>query len=154
MEQKVDQIKENNEFQLGSTFLGKNGLLDVTPLKTNKVTCLYFSASYCPPCQAFTPLLIDFYNEINMEDKVLEIILIPFDITEEEFKTYYKQMPWLAIPLGDERIKKFTSYFKIKAIPKLIILKPNGEAAATNGRMDVIQEGEDAFNKWKSFMEQ
>ncbi len=47
-------------------------------------------------------------------------------------------MPWLAIPLGDERIKKFTAHFKIKAIPKLIVLKPNGEVASSNGRMEVI----------------
>lgn len=73
-----------------------------------------------------------------MEDKVLEIILIPFDQTEEEFKAYYKPMPWLAISLGDERIKKFTAHFKVKAIPKLIVLKPNGEVASSNGRMEVI----------------
>ena len=62
-------------------------------------------------------------------------------------------MPWLAIPLVDERIKKFTSHFKIKAIPKLIVLKPNGEVASSNGRMEVIQENEDAFNKWKAIIE-
>lgn len=115
--------RELKEFSLGQTFLGKNGLLDVSPLKTNKVTCLYFSASFSPPCQAFSPLLIDFYNEVNAEDKVLEIILIPFDRTEEDFKNYYKPMPWLAIPLADDRIAKFTAHFKITKIPKLIALK-------------------------------
>ncbi|KAL4441967.1 hypothetical protein ABPG74_003718 [Tetrahymena malaccensis] len=150
----MDSKKEVKEFSLGQTFLGKNGLLDVSPLKTNKVTCLYFSASYCPPCQAFTPLLIDFYNEVNAEDKVLEIILIPFDQTEEEFKTYYKPMPWLAIQLGDERIAKFTSHFKVTKIPKLIVLKQNGEVASGSGRIEVMNDGEDAFHKWRQLVEQ
>ncbi len=76
-------------------------MLDINPLKTNKITCVYFSASWCPPCLAFTPLLIDFYNEVNSEDKALEIILVPLDRTNEEFELYYKPMPWLTIPFGD-----------------------------------------------------
>lgn len=108
---------------MGSTFRGENGLLDIQPLKTNKVTCLYFGAYYSPPCQAFTPLLIDFYKEINSEDKQLEIIFVSFDESEDDFKIYFKAMPWLSIPYSDPRIQYFKQYFKIATIPKLIILK-------------------------------
>jgi len=38
------------------------------------VVCLFFSAGWCAPCQTFLPILIDFYNEINLENKILEII--------------------------------------------------------------------------------
>ncbi|MFN9909829.1 MAG: thioredoxin-like domain-containing protein [bacterium] len=36
--------------------------------------CLFFSAGWCPPCQTFLPKLVEFYNEINLETKILEII--------------------------------------------------------------------------------
>jgi nucleoredoxin len=86
---------------------------------------------------------------VNSEDKVLEIILIPFDKSEEDFKNYYKPMPWLAIALGDDRIAKFIQYFKINKIPKLIVLKSNGEVISSGGRMEVISDGEEAFTKWR-----
>lgn len=83
----------------------------------------------------------------------MEVIFVPFDKNEEEFKNYYKPMPWLALPLGNDRIQKFIDHFKIKAIPKLIVLKRNGEIASSNGRMEVITEGEEAFQKWKNLVE-
>lgn len=33
-----------------------------TVLGTKKVICFYFSAHWCPPCRAFTPVLKDFYE--------------------------------------------------------------------------------------------
>jgi nucleoredoxin len=48
--------------------------------------------------------LIDFYNDVNADKKEMEVIFVPFDKNEEEFKNYYKPMPWLALPLGNDRI--------------------------------------------------
>jgi nucleoredoxin len=31
-------------------------------LSSKKVVLFYFSAHWCPPCRAFTPLLKDFYD--------------------------------------------------------------------------------------------
>ncbi len=31
-------------------------------LKDKKVVVIYFSAHWCPPCRAFTPILKDFYE--------------------------------------------------------------------------------------------
>ena len=38
-------------------------------LKNIPVIAYYFSASWCEHSQAFTKLLIDFYNEVNKEKK-------------------------------------------------------------------------------------
>ena len=43
------------------------------------------------PCQAFSPLLIDFYNQTSKDGK-LEIVYISSDRTVPDFEGYYKKM--------------------------------------------------------------
>lgn len=136
------------EGEIGLKFLYKNELIETSVLKTNKIVGLYFSASWSPYCQAFTPILIDFYNDINAEEKQLEIILIPRDQKKEEFEDYYSKMPWLSIPFDDPRIASFIDKFGVKGFPNLIILKKNGEIATKNGKSDVINDDKLAFEKW------
>lgn len=136
------------ESDLGTKFLYKNELIEVSPFKTNKVVCLYFTASWCPPCQGFCPLLVDFYNDINATEKQLEIILVSRDQVKEDFEEYFTQMPWLAIPWNDDRIVNLAEKYNIKGIPILMVLKKNGEVATKTGKMDVTNEGNYAYEKW------
>ena len=71
------------------------------------MTCLYFAGSFSPPCNGFLPKLIDFYNELNTEEKLLEIIYVPYDKTEDDYKNQIKSMPWVSLPFKDERIAKY-----------------------------------------------
>ena len=57
------------ESVIGKTFYSRDGMTDDTSVKNSKVVCLYFSASWCPPCKAFTPMLEEFYNEVNSDSK-------------------------------------------------------------------------------------
>jgi len=137
---------------LGNKFLFKTDIIETSPFKTHKVVCLYFTASWCPPCQGFCPLLIDFYNDINSTEKQLEIILVSRDQNKDDFEEYYAQMPWLAIPFGDERIPNLAEKYGIKGIPILLVLKKNGDVATKTGKMDVTNEGNYAFEKWLGMM--
>jgi len=112
---------------------------------------LYFSASWCPPCQRFTPLLIEFYNTTkklsssNANATEFEIIYVSSDRTNEEFEEYYGKMPWLAIPNGTENIgaikAKLSETLGITGIPALAILDgTTGEfIAGGTARDDVIR---------------
>lgn len=70
----------------------------IEEIKAAKFVAILFSANWCPPCKNFLTVLKDFYNEVNAEQKNCEILYVPMDQTEEDFKEHYSQMPWLSIP--------------------------------------------------------
>ena len=86
-------------------------------INEKKLLLLYFSGSFCPISRAFTPRLKDFYDEVNFENKMIEIIYVPFDKTEEEFNQYFRNMPWVAVPHGDKRVQEYAKNYQVKAIP-------------------------------------
>ena len=49
---------------------------------------------------------------------------------------YFAEMPWLAIPYQDPRIKKLEEDIKLVGIPSLAILK-NGEFFLKDGSKDI-----------------
>lgn len=140
------------EDSLGTKFLYKSETIEANPLKENPVVCLYFSAKWCAPCVVFTQTLIDFYNEINMEEKLLEIIYVTKDKNKEDFEEFFKEMPWLAFSFGDPKIKKLTDAHDVKGIPMLLVLKKNGEIASSNGKKDITEDGYEAFQKWQNLI--
>lgn len=136
------------EAEIGIKFLRKSEIIENSILKTNKIVALYFSASWSPHCQAFTTILIDFYSEINLQEKQFEIVLVTRDQNKEDFENYFSKMPWLAIPFEDSRIRFLIEKFNIKGFPILIILKKNGEIATKYGKSDIINDERNAFQKW------
>ncbi len=43
-------VERTLENLLGNKFLNRGETMDFHPLKTYDVVCLFFSASWCPPC--------------------------------------------------------------------------------------------------------
>lgn len=140
---------------LGSSLLQKADGTKVDTkkaLKDKKLVGLYFSASWCPPCKAFSPLLIDFYNKVSKE---VEIVYVSSDQSTEEFENYYKKMPWLAIPTDKESTQLkhgLAKVFGIQGIPTLIILDAQtGRFVTADARSDVQSnkgDPKEVVNKW------
>jgi thiol-disulfide isomerase/thioredoxin len=86
------------DLELISKVEPKNPTLNSVLVQSPKLIGIYYSMHNCPPCQAFTPLLADLYEETNQDEKNLEIVIFSGDKTEEEFNTYFADMPWLALP--------------------------------------------------------
>lgn len=130
----VDE-NSNDIFDIAS-LLGATLLKDVkgpavptakNALKSNKsgMVALYFSASWCPPCQRFTPVFIDFYNAAKEAKCGFEVVFVSSDRGTEEFEQYYGKMPWLSIPpiKGSADIKnKLAQTLAVAAIPAIAVL--------------------------------
>ena len=66
---------------------------------------LYFSAHWCPPCKGFTPKLADAYQELIGLGKSFEIVFLSSDKSEDAFKEYFNEMPWVALPFTKRDLK-------------------------------------------------
>uniref|UniRef100_A0AAZ3PQT5 Thioredoxin domain-containing protein n=1 Tax=Oncorhynchus tshawytscha TaxID=74940 RepID=A0AAZ3PQT5_ONCTS len=123
------------EVFVGKTLLNKEGdLIDPEETLRNKVVGIYFSAGWCPPCRDFTPSLCDFYTELSSDDMV----------------EYYHDMhgDWLALPWTDQYKHDLKNRYKITAVPKLVIVKENGDVITDKGRKQIRDQGLACFRSW------
>ena len=91
-----------------------------------KVICVYFSMHNCPPCREFTPVFAELYKETNESERLIEVVFVSGDKTQEEYDKYYDEMPWLALPFRDARLASLAKRFEVKGVPRLVVLKPDG----------------------------
>ena len=82
----------------------------------------YFSMHNCPPCREFTPLLVELYNETNQNEKVMEVVFFSGDQDQNLYNEYFSEMPWLALPFKDARMKPAAKNFKVRGLPRLVVL--------------------------------
>jgi nucleoredoxin len=102
--------------------------------KPAKYYVFYYTASWCGPCQQFTPSLVEFYEK-NKNDN-FELVLITSDSDEDGMESYAvsKKMPWPQLKLkkaGDFK-KKFNH--GVKGIPAVIVCDLEGKIVTANGR--------------------
>jgi nucleoredoxin len=91
----------------------------------------YFSASWCPPCKAFTPKLVDFYNKTRGKHENFELVYVSSDSNEEAQGKYmidYK-MPWPAVDYDDVKDKMVRKYAG-SGIPCLVVVDRDGNVLA------------------------
>lgn len=89
---------------------------------SGKLLMIYLSMHDCPGCRDFTPLLVDLYETMNEDEKTFEVVFMSGDKQLEVFKSYYAEMPWPAIPFKDSRLKRVVKHFKIRGLPRLIVM--------------------------------
>ena len=97
---------------------------------------LYFSADWCAPCQAFTPLLKHLYSckhahctETNRNIPPFEVVLVSRCRDTRASKHYFSTMPWavmLHAKAMGARGLALRDKFAITTIPALVLLDGEG----------------------------
>ncbi|KAL9666267.1 hypothetical protein QQ045_000593 [Rhodiola kirilowii] len=125
--------------------IGKGGVKVPVSDLVGKTILLSFSAHWCPPCRAFLPTLIEAYTKIKAKNEAIEVIFISSDRDQSSFDDYFAQMPWLALPFGDERKAFLSRKFKVSGIPMLVAIGPTGKTITTEARDLIMLHGADAY---------
>jgi thiol-disulfide isomerase/thioredoxin len=113
-----------------------------------KIVALYFSAHWCPPCRQFTPKLVEFRDK-NAEH--FEVVFISSDRTKADKAKYMTdaKMKWPSVDFGVPSVKALKTKYKVSGIPQLVVLGPNGDTIAEDGRMQVSTAPDTCLAAWQ-----
>jgi nucleoredoxin len=142
---------------LGKKFLN-NKQEEVTAessILKSKIIGLYFTSSWCPPCDIFSSELLSLYNEVNLKEKNFEVIQISNERNEIEFREFISKDPWLFVNFEDPFMYSLITEYKINFLPVLIIVNKEKIILSSTGRKDLSQLKSKAFDEWyRLFKEQ
>lgn len=103
-------------------------------VKPTKYYLFYYTASWCGPCQKFTPSLVEFYNAKKPGNSEFEIILVTSDSDEDSMEKYAveKNMTWPQLKLS--KVERFKKEFKHPGggIPNLVLTDTEGKLLKTS----------------------
>jgi thiol-disulfide isomerase/thioredoxin len=116
-----------------------------------KLLAVYYSMHTCPPCREFTPLLAALYEEINEDEKQLEVVFFSGDKTDEQFEEYFAEMPWLALPRSQQKLMRDNAkeHFKVSGVPTLAMIRvSDGEILSKQCYQKLKDEGPMALEEF------
>ena len=102
---------------------------DDAALAGTKYFAVYFSASWCAPCRAFTPDLVTWYNENKPKHPEFELIFVSHDNDEASMEAYMAEdkMPWPALKYSKVARAKEIKALCGPGIPCLVFLDADGK---------------------------
>ncbi|KAG6610017.1 Nucleoredoxin [Phytophthora cinnamomi] len=143
---------------LGSTLVSRRGEASTREVLAHKsVVGLYFTASTCHPCRAFTPVLatvyrnmtLNAYKSLAMKDQ-LEVVLLSVDRSSVAFHDALLQTPFLAVPFQKrEVVQDLWKRYDVKTIPTLIFVDANGDVVEREGRRFIENNYTDLRKIWE-----
>ncbi|CAF1279454.1 unnamed protein product [Adineta ricciae] len=117
-----------------------------------KIFGLYFGASWCQPCRAFSSFLSEIYDEFHKE-KRFQIIYVSADADEQSYNQYCQTMPWLAVDFRDHKLRDdLAMKYSVTDVPKLVLIDGDtGKTLCTNAKEQILYLDTEGVNfPWKS----
>ena len=115
---------------------------------------LFFTGSWCPPCEKFAQELIEVYDDANLaakesgKEKVFEIVQVSNEKNENEFIEGIADKPWISVPYNDTFNDNLVNEYKITHLPVLIIITKERIIVSETGRKDISELSVKAHEKW------
>jgi len=100
-----------------------------------KYFAFYYSASWCPPCRAFTPSLVAFYDGFKPTHPNFELIFVSRDRSDGDMVNYMKgdSMRWPAIWFQEnDKPEVGAKRYLGRGIPDLVLVDANGKILANS----------------------
>ncbi|MFI2743652.1 redoxin domain-containing protein [Zhouia sp. PK063] len=104
-----------------------------------KVTVIDFWASWCKPCRAENPHVVEIYKELH--DKGLNIVGVSLDRKAEDWKKAIEddQLPWKQVSNLKFWQDPIAQEYNVRAIPATFILDASGKIVAKDLRGDDLK---------------
>lgn len=118
---------------IGATMVNAEGKpTSAAAIGSKSHVLIYFSASWCGPCRAFTPDLVKFYEK-HGKSKNFEVILVSSDRSEDAMLQYMKgdEMKWYAVPYDRIAASGLKQQFEVSGIPHLVLMDAAGNVVSS-----------------------
>jgi nucleoredoxin len=124
----------------------------IDAVESKSIIGIYFQSPSCMACGQFTPILIDFYEELGLDGKSFEVVLVSFADSQEDMlaNMHESGMPWLAVPTGGIKAQGMTDLYDIQFVPTLIVIDNGGRTITMDGVADVFNRGVAAYDVWSA----
>ncbi|XP_028999966.1 nucleoredoxin-like protein 1 [Betta splendens] len=133
---------------------------EITGILENRILMLFFASAECEKCQKFVTVLNDFFKRLKDPffieyPKLLALIYISLDQSEKQQERFLKELHKKVLFLGfeDPYRKELQTMFKVKDVPTVLVLRPDGSVLSPNAVQDICLYGSDCFQNWQESAE-
>ncbi|CAL9053930.1 unnamed protein product, partial [Musa banksii] len=110
-----------------------------------KTILFFFAMSDSFHCQKFLPKLIEAYHKIKRMDSAFEVIFVPMGYMDSGAFEFFLRMPWLAVPVDDDRIGSLENTLEAHYVNTLVVIGPTGQTITKNAATSLKMYGADAY---------
>jgi len=105
---------------------------DSSSLAAKKFLAVYYSASWCGPCRAFTPDLVKWYKRNRSKSELFELVFVSADRSADQMAEYMTddKMPWPALEFASIKMGNPIVGKGGLGIPSLVIFDAAGKPVA------------------------
>ncbi|XP_061536606.1 nucleoredoxin-like protein 1 isoform X1 [Phycodurus eques] len=133
---------------------------EIVGILENRILLLLFASAKCDRCKEFVPVLNDFFKRLKDPayieyPRLLALIYISLDQSEEQQGRFLKEMhkKVLFLAFEDPYRKELQAKFKVKDVPTVVVLRPDGSVLSPNAVQDIYRLGSECFLNWQESSE-
>uniref|UniRef100_A0A3Q2DTS8 Nucleoredoxin like 1 n=1 Tax=Cyprinodon variegatus TaxID=28743 RepID=A0A3Q2DTS8_CYPVA len=133
---------------------------EIIGILENRILMLFFASADCERCQKFVPVLNSFFKKLKDPayieyPKLLALIYISLDQSVQQQEKILKELNkrTLFLAFEDQYREELQVMFKVKDIPAVVVLRPDGSVLSQNAVQDIYRLGTDCFRNWQESAE-